>query len=105
MIVWDLEGQEFPKPVASYIGDPTQLERLSPEMNQAANDFFQRFADHHLKTGVCIRCNEIVYRQNRPGLGQKLYTDDGALLAGLDRKMTYAHDRWRCTLSYFDFQW
>ena len=32
MIVWDIEGEEFAHPQASYVGDPTLLFRIAPEM-------------------------------------------------------------------------
>ncbi|MBV9106365.1 MAG: hypothetical protein JO313_10120, partial [Verrucomicrobia bacterium] len=32
MIVWDIEGEEFAHPDASYVGDPVLLFRIAPEM-------------------------------------------------------------------------
>jgi hypothetical protein len=101
MIVWDIEGMEFPQGEASYAGDPTQLPRLAPEMNAVADEFFRRFTNQRLKVGLCIRCNEIVFRSDS-SFYQREYADDEAAFEGLDKKISYARDRWRCTLFYID---
>jgi hypothetical protein len=101
MILWDVEGQEFPQGEASYAGDPTQLPRLAPEMDAVADEFFRRFTNQGLKVGLCIRCNEIVFRSDG-SFYQREYEDDDAAFEGLDKKIAYARNRWRCTLFYID---
>src|ERR1700730_13919166 len=41
MIVWDIEGEEFAHPEASYVGDPVLLFRIAPEMELFADEFFR----------------------------------------------------------------
>jgi hypothetical protein len=101
MILWDVEGQEFPQGEATYAGDPTQLPRLAPEMNAVADEFLRRFTNQRLRVGLCIRCNEIVF-QSDGSFYQREYADDDAALDGLDKKISYARGRWRCTLFYID---
>jgi hypothetical protein len=101
MILWDVEGEEFPQGEATYAGDPTQLPRLAPEMNPVADEFLRRFTNQSLKVGLCIRCNEIVFRPDG-SFYQREYADDNAAFAGLDKKISYARQRWGCTLFYID---
>ncbi|HEY0792047.1 MAG TPA: hypothetical protein VGD78_13370 [Chthoniobacterales bacterium] len=101
MILWDLEGQEFPQGEATYAGDPMQVARLAPEMDGAANAFFAAFSSAGFRTGVCLRAQEIVYRANG-SFYQRDYRDEAERFDGLDRKMSYAHQRWGCTLFYVD---
>lgn len=58
VIVWDIEGQEFPHPV-SYIGDPRALPDIAPEMDAVADEFFMKFRAAGLLTGITIRPSRI----------------------------------------------
>jgi len=99
-IVWDIEGDEMPHAI-TYIGDPRVLPEMAPEMNAVADEFFQRFRDAGLRTGICIRPSRVV---PDPG-GKHRYTHRNM---GLDHvqemseKIALAQKRWGCTLFYMD---
>ncbi len=95
VIVWDIEGQEYPH-ATSYLGDPRSL---PPEMEAAADEFFQVFRLVGLRIGVCIRpqC------PTRPAYGDAVTQGDPADYAQvLIEKITYAKNRWGCSLFYID---
>jgi hypothetical protein len=57
LIIWDLEGQEFSH-TFTYVGDPTRLPELAPEMDGVADELFRRFKEAGFKVGVTIRPSE-----------------------------------------------
>ena len=58
MVLWDPEGGENPHPT-TYIGDPRMMKLLAPEMVDIYPDYFQRFRDAGLRTGVCLRPTQV----------------------------------------------
>jgi len=117
MIVWAIEGEQYPQ-VISYIGTPYMLPELAPEMDVLADAWFKLFTDAGLRTGVCVRSQQLTQHPNydpkappnqRP---LKYYehdlrdkdgnTDIPAVIEMLDKKISYAHKRWGCTLFYVD---
>lgn len=58
MVLWDAEGGENPHPT-TYIGDPRMVRLMAPEMKGIYPDFFKKFADAGLRTGVCIRPSQV----------------------------------------------
>jgi hypothetical protein len=55
IILWDIEGQEFPQ-ATSYVGDPRIFsEGYDAEMNATADQLFALFKNAGLKVGVTIR--------------------------------------------------
>jgi hypothetical protein len=58
MVLWDPEGGENPHPT-TYIGDPRMVQVVAPEMVDIYPDYFQRFLDAGLRTGVCIRPSQV----------------------------------------------
>jgi len=58
MVLWDPEGGENPHPT-TYIGDPRMVKLVAPEMVDIYPDFFQKFLDAGLRTGVCIRPTQV----------------------------------------------
>ncbi|MCW3061046.1 MAG: Ig domain protein group 2 domain protein, partial [Capsulimonas sp.] len=58
MITWDIEGQEYPH-ATSYIGDPRIVKEIAPEMDAMADAYFKRFHDAGLRTGVCVRPQQL----------------------------------------------
>jgi hypothetical protein len=64
-IVWDLEGQQYPQPNTSYVGDPTLLATMSPEMNSVADAFFQKFRNAGLTCGMTIRPQQMDFSVSR----------------------------------------
>jgi Putative peptidoglycan binding domain len=53
LIVWDLEGQEYPGFV--YVGHPSLLPVLSPPMNAVADEMFAKLRNAGYKIGVTLR--------------------------------------------------
>jgi len=101
MVLWDVEGEEFPH-ATTYIGDPRMLPKLAPEMDAAADDYFKRYLDAGLKTGVCIRPSRVVLEE-----GKARHLHNGADTTfdeakELIEKVAYAKKRWKCTLFYMD---
>jgi hypothetical protein len=92
MIVWDLEGAEFPHKI-SYIGDPRLVEELAPEMTDVVDEFFARFRRAGLRVGVTVRPQQFVR-------GEQVSVRDSAGL--LQSKIAYARQRWDATLFYLD---
>jgi hypothetical protein len=104
MIVWDLEGEEFPQRT-SYIGDPRLMATLAPEMAPVADEFFRRFRDAGLRVGMTVRPQQLVI--DRPGqVRQTAVRESGDLLL---KKIDYGRQRWGATLFYIDsnsrFHW
>jgi hypothetical protein len=104
MITWDPEGEEFPG--ACYYGDPRLVPTLAPEMefkNDAGksviDEYFEKFRTAGIKTGVCIRPQDVAIRDGKP---VHQATDDEQAMQGLREKIAYAKQRWGCTLFYVD---
>jgi hypothetical protein len=95
MIVWDLEGEEYPH-ATTYIGDPRSL---PAEIEPLADAFFKKFTDAGLRVGLCIRPSVPVRRLYGSDALQ-MQIDDPATL--LNEKVAYAHKRWGCTIFYVD---
>lgn len=95
MITWDIEGQEYPHAI-SYLGDPRSL---PPEMEPVADEYFEIFADADLRTGVTIRPQIPVRSAYADGVRQSGAADP---FEALDAKVSYAKERWGCTLFYVD---
>jgi HEAT repeat protein len=107
IIVWDIEGGEMPHAV-TYLGDPRALPDVAPEMDAVADEFFGIFLAAGLRTGVCIRPTEIVFRD--PGnparypwiKGRYGHCDNDDPVGVLADKIAYAKRRWGCTIFYMD---
>ena len=104
-ITWDVEGQQYPHAI-SYVGDPQKLGELAPEMEAVADAYFARFRTAGLRTGVTLRPQAFAFVEGRPrqvvlkdGQGR---IDTAAVRRLLDAKITYARQRWGCTLFYID---
>jgi hypothetical protein len=110
-IIWSVEGQQYPHAI-SYIGAPDKLARLAPEMDAAADEFFQVFAAAGLRTGVTIRPQELQIPEEAPQSAtakpkqRQLWDGDvipvERIIEVLDRKLTYARERWGCSIFYVD---
>jgi hypothetical protein len=104
MITWDPEGQEFLGSV--YYGDPRLVPTLAPEMEfkdhagkSAIDEYFEKFRAAGLKTGVCLRPQEIAMIDGKP---VHQATEDDQATQLLREKIAYAKQRWGCTLFYVD---
>lgn len=102
IIIWDLEGEQYPHPSGSFVGDPTNLKRIAPEMDEVADDFLRRFRDAGFRVGLCIRPQSLSFRSDGSFRQHEPVLDATALYRELDRKIRYAENRWACTLFYVD---
>lgn len=123
MIAWNIEGGENPHPI-TYIGDPRMLPILAPEMDEIADEFFRKFREAGIRTGVCIRPTQVYQRDTSEwahGTGSHS-RDRNPLNESYDelwpeglpwwrffpvaermiRKVEYAKERWGCTIFYID---
>jgi len=105
VIVWDIEGQEYPH-ATSFIGDPRVLGELAPEMDAVADEFFKRIRGAGVRVGICIRPSHITISETEK-------TDKGKPvvrhvhggydpLEELDAKIKLAKQRWGATIFYID---
>ena len=99
-ITWDIEGEQFPQNT-TYIGDPTLISTLDPEMLGVVDAYFKTFTDAGIKVGMTIRPQQLVVSGSGSTLSayQQEVADPGALMI---QKMTYAYNRWGATLFYVD---
>jgi len=96
VIVWDLEGEEFPHKT-TFIGDPRLLGRLAPEMESVADEFFGRLRSAGLKVGLTIRPQQLVFENGQPRQTQVFDTRRILL-----EKIDCARARWGATIFYVD---
>lgn len=104
MITWDPEGEEFPG--ACYYGDPRLVPKFAPEMEfkndegkSVIDEYFEKFRAAGLKTGVCLRPQDIAMIDGKP-VHQAVDDEQAARI--LRDKIAYARKRWGCTLFYVD---
>ena len=107
VIVWDIEG--FQQPGMVYLGDPRLLPEYAPAMNEVADEFFKKFRDAGLRTGLTIRPNRVARIQGEAAIarwgkwGYVLYDDQkDDVVKEISERITYAQKRWGCTLFYMD---
>lgn len=100
-IVWDIEGEQYPQGMATYIGDPTLMPTLAPEMDPIANGFFSTIKNAGFRVGVCVRCQQLK-PFSQGGYCQFEFPDNQSIFNALDQRITYAQQRWGCTLFYID---
>ena len=126
MVTWDIEGQEHRSAeltdsvilTATYYGEPHLIGKLAPEMEEEVeveviedsqpkmmkmplvDAYFRKFHDAGLRTGVCLRPQDLKFRANgdpyqAPTSGEEAYQD-------MKEDLEYAKKRWGCTLFYID---
>jgi len=97
MIVWDLEGEQYP--VINYVGEPRMLKDLAPEMEYrgAVDAYFKKFRDAGLRVGTLIRAQHL--KLTSKGWRQ---VESANPYASIAAKIAYAHTRWGATLFYVD---
>ena len=97
VIVWDIEGAQMPHAI-TYLGDPRVLPQEAPEMDTVADEFFRKFTDAGLKTGVCIRPSKVI----PDGKGGWKHQQVADHVADMADKIAYVKKRWGCTIFYMD---
>jgi hypothetical protein len=107
VIVWDLEGYSAPGCV--YLGDPRLLPAYAPAMDAVADEFFKKFRDAGLKTGLTIRPIRVFRIEGEAAIakwgkwGYVLYDDQkDDVVKEISARIAYAKRRWGCTLFYMD---
>jgi len=129
VIVWDIEGTEYPHPT-TYIGEPRILKLIAPEMDAVVDDFFRRLDAAGLRHGMTIRptliwardaegkqTNDWAARANvwhrqwlAPNTYEKVYAGIANItpdemqswIERLDNKVKYCKERWGSTIFYVD---
>lgn len=94
-ITWDIEGEEHTH--ANYIGDPSALDKLAPEMATLADEYFGRFRSAGLKIGVCVRPQQLQFSPDGKTVTQVNTADPAQVLID---KIAYAKKRWGATIAY-----
>jgi hypothetical protein len=97
VIVWDLEGEEFPHKT-TYIGDPRLLSRLAPEMAPVVDEFFERLRNAGLRVGLTVRPQQLVFNEKKQPRQTQVFDIKRILLEKID----YARARWGATIFYVD---
>jgi hypothetical protein len=127
VIFWDIEGDEIQGLI--YVGDPTKVSLLAPEMDAVADEFFAKFTSAGLRVGICIRPHTFGAGTNLPAgtngdvfiltsapFGQKgyYYTNGWVQVTNVSAPVTaqsyselldkvqYANNRWGCSVFYID---
>jgi len=103
-ITWDPEGQRTGQ---TYYGDPRIIPDIAPEMEyrgkheQATVDaYFYKYRESGLRYGVCVRPQRVSH-QGHYWVQEELKSSKERL-AQLEAKISYAQQRWGCTLFYID---
>lgn len=103
VIVWDIEGEG--RGYLTFVGDPRLTHVCAPEVDSIADEMFAIFRRARLKVGVCLRADTVALE--RDGLPvaqthQSYYQTVAQAVADLDGKLSYAKERWGCTIFYVD---
>jgi hypothetical protein len=116
MVTWDIEGQEHPS--ATFYGEPHLLSKLAPEMEEEVevevmengkqklikmplvDAYFRKFRDAGLRTGVCLRPQELKFTPNNDPYQAATSAEEA--YQDMKEDLEYAKQRWGCTLFYID---
>lgn len=104
VIVWDIEGQEFPH-MTSYVCAPHLYAERAPEMAwratpggpTVADEFFARLRNAGFKVGVCLRPQDF-----RCAAGNCEQIEIADPWAQITTRVQFAAQRWGVTLYYVD---
>ena len=99
IVVWDSNGEQFAG--LTYFGSPNAIPWMVPEFDQVSDQFWNVFKAARLRIGVAIRADIADFHSNGKHSEDEYVSIDQAE-ADLDAKLSYAHDRWGCTLFYVD---
>jgi Phosphoesterase family len=99
VVCWDPNGEEFGGLV--YYGSPNAIPWMVPEFDQVSDQFWNVFKAAGLRIGVALRADIADFHSDGTH-SEDHYLTIGQAEADLDAKLSYAHDRWGCTLFYVD---
>lgn len=103
IILWDIEGEQYPQGISTYAGDPRLLSTLAPEMDTIADELLATFTNQGLRIGLTIRAQQIVFRPDGSFFQRDWPVgDDNAVFNDLDAKINYAILRWGASIFYID---
>lgn len=113
VITWDVEGEQYPQDT-SYVCAPDQIAAVAPEMETAVlnrqspyfgakldDAYFKTMTDAGLRVGVCIRPQQFTIASDGSA-SQSFLTTNDAIVANLERKVTFASTRWGASIFYVD---
>jgi hypothetical protein len=116
METWDIEGQEHP--AATFYGEPHLVGKLASEMEEQVeveviengqptimrmplvDAYFRKFRDARLRTGVCLRPQDLKFRPN--GDPYQAATSGEEAYQDMKEDLEYAKKRWGYSLFYID---
>jgi hypothetical protein len=67
-IVWDIEGEQYPIGATTYVGHPSWLAQLAPEMDAIATDLFRIFTNAGYQVGFALRQQKLVANPGNPAM-------------------------------------
>jgi hypothetical protein len=95
LLLYAIEGGAHQQS-AGFIGDPRRVKEFAPEFDTIADELFARIRTAGLSTGVTISPWRL---EPQGGTWQKV-ADPVTAESELDSKITYARQRWGCTVFY-----
>jgi hypothetical protein len=103
IVFWDLEGEQYPQGISTYVGNPQLLSKVAPEMDTIADAFMANFTNQGLRVGLLVRAQQLVFRPDG-SFFQRAWPagNPDAAFADLDSKIGYAISRWGCSIFYVD---
>jgi len=101
IIVWDLEGQEFNQ-YFTYVGDPSNLNVLAPEMDAVADQLFAAVTAAGYRVGMTIRTSTFGIGTQLPANPNYMCDPDGTLNYDMtdkfiDTAAAYPYQGYVCT--------
>ncbi len=103
VIVWDIEGEG--RGYLTFLGDPRLTHACAPEVDSIADEMFAIFKKAGLRIGVCLRADTIALKADGLPVSQthqSYYKSRAQAVGDLDAKLSYAKNRWGCTIFYID---
>ncbi|WP_419806318.1 hypothetical protein [Terriglobus sp.] len=113
IVTWDLEGEQYPQDT-SYVCSPDQIATVAPEMESLVlnkrspyfgtrldDAYFKTMTDAGLRVGVCVRPQVFALAPNGSA-SQSFLTTNSAIVANLEKKISFANTRWGVTVFYVD---
>ncbi len=113
VVTWDIEGEQYPQDT-SYVCAPDQIAAVAPEMetlvlnkqspyfgSKLDDAYFKTMTDADLRVGVCVRPQQFAIAADGSA-SQSFLTTNEAIVANLEKKITFASTRWGVTVFYID---
>lgn len=95
LVLYAIEGGAH-QHSAGFLGDPRRLNEFAPEFDAIADPLFARIRAAGLSSGVSVS----PWRLERQGAAWRKIVDPTTAESELDGKISYARQRWDCTVFY-----